>query len=56
MQSVAPLKHKMMRCMFHKQYSGMWLLKLPLGPHGLRAFPRKTHRHHLIVVYSLCVA
>lgn len=35
MQSVAPLKHKMMKCMLHVHYSGMWLLKFPLSPHKL---------------------
>lgn len=56
MQSVARLKHKMMRCRFHEHYSGMWLLKLPLGPRGLWAFPRITHKHHPLVVPSFCVA
>lgn len=35
MQSVAPLKHKMMKYTLHMHYSGMWLLKFPLSPHEL---------------------
>lgn len=56
MQSVAPLKPKMMKYMLHMHYSGMWLLKFPLSPHELCAFLRKALRYHPVVVCGLCVA
>lgn len=53
---MTPLKHKMMKCMLHMHCSGMRLLKFPLSPHELWAFPRKTLRYHPVVVCALCVA